>query len=82
MAHERRRLSGRNGAQDKSTEVRIEPIAQTHSMPRSCNGKSSTLSMKSSLARNLNDRKLRQSLGRGDKIISSPTLRIKTSFKF
>src|ERR1700710_1579088 len=70
----------RRTPENECTCIRVEHIKIAHRYRRSWTGRSSMSTMKSSLARTFDARKSLQSLGRGDRITSSPTLRMKTCF--
>src|SRR6202795_5248149 len=63
---------------DVRTRVRVQHVAR-HQGSRSCTGKSSTCSMNASDATGPLSRYGPQSVGRGDRITSSPSLRMNTS---
>src|SRR6202795_4602835 len=63
---------------DVRTRVRVQHVAR-HQGSRSCTGKSSTCSMNASDATGPLSRYGPQSAGRGDRITSSPSLRMNTS---
>ena len=65
--------------QNERAGIGVEHVRHAHHRTRSCVGKSSMPTMKSSLARKVNAKNSDQSLGRGDSTMSAPTLRIKTS---